>query len=168
MSRNSDRHFKTAAAEAIALAAPVDGRQSEAALAIQRGSMRLMASHGLTTLPEFVLASGRRADVIALGGDGRITIIEIKSSVADFRADAKWSEYLDYCDRFFFAVAPDFPHDLIPTDVGLIVADKYGGEALREPSVDRRPLPGARRKVIVLSIARTAMARLRLIVDPDG
>jgi len=152
---------------AASLAAPCDGRQSEAALAIQRGTMRLLASHGLTAIAELVLANGRRADIVALSPAGRITIVEIKSSVADFRADAKWPDYLAYCDRFLFAVAPEFPGDLIPLDAGLIIADRYGGEIVREAPQDHPPLPGARRRALTLSIARSAMARVQGIVDPE-
>ncbi len=70
--------------------------------------------------------------MIALCGAGRLTIVEIKSSVADFRADRKWPDYRDFCDRFFFAIPDDVPEDLIPEDCGLIVADAYGAAIIRE------------------------------------
>src|SRR5688572_11582124 len=93
---------------------PIDGRQSPTALHIQRGVRRLFAQLGHATLPEFILASGRRADVIALAPDGRLTIVEIKSSVADFRADQKWPDYRDFCDRFFFAIPETLPAEILP------------------------------------------------------
>ncbi len=150
------------------MTAPCDGRQSEAAMAIQRGTMRLLASHGSTAIAELVLANGRRADIVALSPTGRITIVEIKSSVADFRSDAKWPDYLAFCDRFLFAVAPEFPSDLIPVEAGLIVADRYGGEIIREAPAEHPLLAGARRRALTLSIARAAMARIQTIVDPEG
>lgn len=146
----------------------VDGRQSEAALAIQRGSMRLLASHGHTALSELALPNGRRADILALSATGRITILEVKSSVADFRADQKWPDYLAFCDSFLFAVGPEFPRDLIPPGVGLVVADRYGGEIVRDASADHPPLPPARRKALTIAIARTAMARMQALTDPEG
>ena len=93
---------------------PPDGRQSPAALAIAVGTRRLLASHGLTSVTELTLASGRRADIVALAPDGTIWILEIKSCVADFRADGKWPDYRDFCDRFSFAVAQDFPTHILP------------------------------------------------------
>jgi len=144
---------------------PPDGRQSERALAIARGTLRLLASHDYAGIPEFTLAHGRRADILALGPKGEIWLIEIKSSVADFRADEKWEEYLPYCDRFCFAVGPDFPQELIPPEVGLIVADKYGAEILREGPVVT--LAAARRKAITLDYARVAARRLHALFDAN-
>ena len=83
-------------------------------------------------MPKCPLANGRRADMLALGRDGELVIVEIKSSVADFRADRKWPEYRDYCDRLYFAVAGGFPQELIPEECGLIVADGFGAAFLRE------------------------------------
>ena len=93
---------------------PLDRRQSPTALKLQRGVRRLFSEMGCATLPEFSLVNGRRADVIALCGAGRLTIVEIKSSVADFRADRKWPDYRDFCDRFFFAIPETVPESLIP------------------------------------------------------
>jgi hypothetical protein len=104
----------------------VDGRQSQAALDIARGTRRLLLSHNLASLPEVSLANGRRADITALSDRGEIWIVEIKSCVDDFRADNKWPEYREFCDRLFFAVAPDFPQQMLPPDTGLIVADRFG------------------------------------------
>jgi hypothetical protein len=109
----------------LAAVLPVDGRQSPAALAIARGTTRLLHAHGFAVVSELVLASGRRADLVALGADGEIWIVEIKSSVADFRADQKWMEYRWHCDRLFFATALDVPCEIFPPDTGLIVADAF-------------------------------------------
>ena len=149
-----------------ALPVPSDGRQSERALAIARGTLRMMRRLDFAGLQEFTLADGRRADIFAIGGKGEIWIIEVKSSVADFRADEKWRDYLAFCDRFSFAVAADFPHDLIPAEVGLIAADKYGAEILREgPQV---PLAAARRKAVTQRFSRVAAYRLNMLFDPEG
>ena len=136
-----------------------DGRQSETALAIQRGVASLLKAHNYVLLTEFILPSGRRADVIALGGDGQIWIIEIKSSATDFHADEKWPEYLEYCDRFSFAIPMTMNEALIPIEAGLIVADAYGAEVLRD--VGRPQLHPARRKTLSLAFARVAAARLQ-------
>ena len=142
----------------------VDGRQSEAAAALQRGVCRTLRAHGHSVITELPLASGRRADVVGLSTAGDITIVEIKSSVTDYRTDAKWQEYLDYCDRLYFAVAADFPSDVIPEHAGLIVADRYGAELIREPEVAR--LSAARRKAMMLCFARAAALRLQRFLDP--
>ena len=125
---------------------------------VVRGVSRLLFRHDFMALSEVPLANGRRADLMALDARGQVVIIEIKVSRADLRGDAKWPDYLDYCDRFFFGVTEDFPCDLIPEDVGLIVADGFGGAILRESPT--RPLAGARRKAVTLLFARLAAARL--------
>ncbi len=142
-----------------------DGRQSERALAIARGTLRLLRTFDYAGIPEFTLAHGRRADILALGPKGEIWLIEIKSSVQDFRADEKWREYLPFCDRFSFAVGPDFPQELIPPEVGLIVADKFGAAMLREPWM--ATLAGARRKAITIAFSRVAARRLHALFDSD-
>ena len=142
-----------------------DGRQSEAALAIARGASRCLLAHGFARLPELTLANGRRADLIAIDMKGTIWIVEIKSSLADFRIDQKWPDYRDYCDRFYFAVTPDFPQDVLPGDAGLIVADKYGGEIVR-PAPEHK-LSGPRRKEITQRFARVAALRLHGLADPE-
>ncbi len=108
-----------------ALTVPPDGRQSQTALAVARGTARLLHSLGFCVVSELALASGRRADLVALGGDGEIWIVEIKSSVADFRADQKWMDYRLHCDRLFFATTLDVPCEIFPPDTGLIVADEF-------------------------------------------
>lgn len=143
-----------------------DGRQSPAALSIARGTRRLLASLGLSSLSEVSLPSGRRADLVALSEKGEIWIVEIKSSIEDFRSDHKWHEYADFCDRFFFAVDAAFPADLIPSTAGLIIADRFGGEIIRDN--DAVKLPAARRKALTLRFARIAGARLQALADPEA
>ncbi len=125
---------------------------------ILRGTARLLIDLGYAPVPEFTLASGRRVDLMAANAAGLLLVVEIKSSVADFRADRKWHEYLDYCDRFCFAVDAAFPQDLLPADAGLIVADRYGGELLREGP--QRPLAPARRRALTLQLALAAAQKL--------
>ncbi|MBS7543179.1 MmcB family DNA repair protein [Ancylobacter oerskovii] len=149
-----------------ALALPPDGRQSEAALAIRRGALRYVAACGLVGVPEFVLASGRRADVAALCAKGEVWVIEVKSSVADFRADHKWFEYRDFCDRLFFAVAPGFPLEILPEDTGILVADGFGAALMRE--APRHPLAAPQRKALTLRLARCAAGRLMGLMDPEA
>jgi len=144
---------------------PIDGRQSAAASGIQRGVRRLFSELGHVTLPEFTLANGRRADLIALAPDGALTIVEIKSSIADFRADRKWPDYEDFCDRFYFAVPETVPFDILPEDRGLIIADGFGAAIVR-PSAHRQ-LAGARRKAVTLRFAHAAAALLHALADPD-
>jgi hypothetical protein len=129
-----------------------------------RGVCRALAQRGFATLAEVSLANGRRADVLALGRDGELVIIEIKSSVADFRSDRKWPEYRDFCDRLYFAVPEGFPLELIPPECGLIMADPFGAAFLREaPSA---PLAAARRRAMLLRFASLAAGRLRRLLDP--
>jgi hypothetical protein len=139
-------------------------RDYERARAILRGTQRLLRSLDFESLSEVTLGNGRRADVLALRRNGEIWIIEIKSSIADFRADLKWPEYREYCDALLFAVAPDFPSEILPADAGLILADAYAGELVRSPP--QHPLAAARRKALTLSIARTASMRLHAGIDP--
>lgn len=153
-------------AEPGAIVLPPDGRQSPRALAIRRGLGRLMRAYDFACVPEFCLPNGRRADLCAIGRDGEIWILEIKSSIEDFRADGKWPDYLDYCDRFFFATLPDVSREIFPQTAGLVISDEYGAEVLRESPLDK--LPGARRKALTLRIARQAAERLHNAVDPVG
>jgi len=139
--------------------------QSEsAALRITRGARRLLATIGYSSVCELVLPNGRRADVAALSGTGKIMIVEVKSCAADFRADHKWQEYLDYCDELCFAVAPDGPIALIPESAGLIVADSYAGEFVRRPQATS--IASARRRAMLLTLARHAADRLHRLQDP--
>lgn len=131
---------------------------------LTRGVRRALAERGYVSLTEFRLASGRRADVAAVNDAGEIVIVEVKSSVPDFRADQKWPEYQAYCDAFFFAVGPDFPADLIPPECGLMVADGFGAVVLRDAPVTK--LNAARRKAVVLRLALAASGRLHRLEDP--
>jgi hypothetical protein len=139
-------------------------RDYERARAILRGTQRLLRSLDFESVSEVTLANGRRADVLAIRRNGEIWIVEIKSSIADFRADQKWTEYRDYCDALLFAVAPDFPSDILPADTGLILADAYAGELVR--LAPQHPLTAARRKALTLSLARTASMRLHAQINP--
>ena len=143
-----------------------DGCQSHAASDICRGVARLLRAHGMASLGEVALANGRRADVVAVASSGELWIAEIKSSLDDFRTDSKWPEYREFCDRLFFAVAPAFPREVLPADTGLIVADRYGGEVVRD--APEHKLTGARRKAMTLRLVHTAAMRLQAIIDPEG
>jgi hypothetical protein len=148
------------------VALPVDGRQSPTALAIARGTARYLSALGYCVVSELPLPSGRRADLVALGGDGEIIIVEIKSSLADFRADQKWQDYRLHCDRLFFATTTEVPCEIFPTDTGLIVADAFGAAILCEAPEHR--LPAATRKSITLRFAHAAALRLQALADPQG
>ncbi len=145
---------------------PVDGRQSQTALMVSRGTQRLLLSLGLSCVCELPLASGRRADLVAVGRDGEIWIVEIKSSIEDFRVDQKWPDYRMHCDRLLFATAPHVPPDIFPMQAGLIVADGYGAELIR-PAPEHR-LHAATRKSVTLAFARAAALRLQSLADPQG
>jgi hypothetical protein len=145
---------------------PVDGRQSETALAVARGTGRLLLSLGYSCVSELALPSGRRADIVALGGDGEIWIVEIKSSIADFRADQKWMDYRLHCDRLFFATSLEVPCEIFPPDTGLIVADAFGASMACE--APEHKLPAATRKSMLLRFAHAAALRLQSLGDPNG
>ncbi len=136
----------------------IDGRQSENALLVRRGVQMLLRDMRHAVLPELSLASGRRADLISLSEKGEIWIIEIKSSIEDFRVDRKWPDYRDYCDRLFFATHRDVPLDIFPEDCGLFLSDGYGAHLIREAPEHR--MASARRKSVTLSFSRTAADRL--------
>jgi len=146
----------------------LDGRQSPAALALQRGVTRLCAQQGVACLPEVSLPNHRRADLLALTPKGEIWIIELKSSLADFQADKKWHDYLEYCDRFYFAIDPDFPIEVLPDHVGYILADKYGAEIIREGEgrYQAQKLPAARRTLVTRLMARVGAFRWSRHIDP--
>jgi hypothetical protein len=147
-------------------AVPVDGRQSPTALMVSRGTQRLLLTLGMACVSELPLASGRRADLVAVSGGGEIWIVEIKSSVTDFRVDQKWPDYRAHCDRLLFATAPHVPADIFPDDAGLIVADGYGAELVRGAPEHR--LHAATRKSLLLCFARAAALRLQSLADPQG
>lgn len=124
---------------------------------VTRGAARLFEALGYGPLLEVCLPNGRRADIMAIGPKGQIAIAEVKSGLEDFRVDVKWPQYLPYCDLFYFAVAPEFPREILPPEPGLIVADGFGGAVLAEaPST---PLAPARRKALTLAFARLAAMR---------
>jgi hypothetical protein len=143
----------------------IDGRQSETALAIARGSRRLLRALGFSTVTELGLSDGRRADLVALGGDGTILIVEIKSSVADFRADTKWRDYAAHCDKLYFAISDATPAEIMPAEAGLILADRFGAAILRD--AERRPLAPATRRAMLLRFACAAADRLHRLADPE-
>jgi len=148
------------------IAPPVDGRQSPQAAAVQRGVGRLLRAHGFAMVTELALATGRRADVVGLGPDGEIWIVEIKSSIDDFRVDQKWPDYRLSCDRLFFATHAAVPLDIFPDDTGLILADAFGGELVR-PAPEHR-LAGASRKAMLVRFAQAAAVRLHGLIDPGA
>ncbi len=131
---------------------------------LARGVCRHLRSLDFVSVEELVPTSGLRVDVMALGPKGEIWVIECKSSRADFQSDNKWQGYLEWCDRFFWAVGVDFPTELLPDDTGLILADAYGAEIVRMAPEDK--LPPARRKVMVQKFARHAAIRAQAARDP--
>ena len=133
------------------------------ALDVARGVSRLLMQEGYSPILEFTLANGRRLDVAALGPDGCVLGVEIKVAIADLKGDTKWPEYLEFCDRFYFAIPPEFPDEFVPTGTGLIVADRYGGAIVR-PSPEWQIHP-SRRKAVTLRFAKCAAERLALEIE---
>ena len=139
---------------------------------IARGVSRWLWRAGITALTEVPLANGRRADVLGLGSDGRLTLVEIKVSLADLRGDLKWPAYLDYCDRYFWAVPAGFPladFDLAwfqPGRAGLLAGDRWDAAELRPAAW--QPMAAPRRKVETLRFARRAAQRLLGLNDPGA
>ncbi len=143
---------------------PDDRRQSEAAREVARGTRRLLRAQDIASVTELTLSDGRRADIVGLGQDGRITIVEIKSSIADFRADRKWPAYQAHCDRLFFAIPASVPVAILPDEAGIIVADAFGAAILRDaPEIRLAP---ATRRAMLIRFARTAAVRLHQLGDP--
>ena len=132
--------------------------------AVTRGICRWLDEQGFASLTEFSLSNRRRADVIGISGKGTILMVEVKSTVEDFRGDAKWLEYIPYCDAFAFAVPPHFPWHILPETCGVIVADAHSAAIMR-PS-PHHPLHASRRKALTLQFALMAGQRLQGIVDP--
>lgn len=133
---------------------------------LQRGVCRGLRKLDYVCVEELIPIAGLRVDVMALGPRGEVWVVECKSSRADFRADRKWQRYLDWCDRFFWAVDADFPVGLLPPETGLIYADAYDAEVVR--MAPETPLTGARRKVVLRTFARAAAGRLQLLRDPHA
>ena len=137
---------------------------------VARGVVRLLCRQDLFAICEMPLRNGRRADLMAIDGRGGLTIVEIKVARADLLGDGKWRDYLDHCDRFFWAVPPHLSHILeeeryLPAEAGLIVADRYDAAMVRDAAV--RPLAPARRKSELLHFARRAARRLSAQIDPS-
>lgn len=131
---------------------------------LARGVSRHLRSHGYVSIEEFVPTRGLRVDVMALGPKGELWVIECKSSRADFQSDTKWQGYLEWCDRYFWAVDTEFPTDLLPEGTGLIFADAYDAEIIRMAPEDK--LAPARRKKMIQKIATDAARRLHRYRDP--
>ncbi len=131
---------------------------------LARGVCRHLRAHDFVTLEEFTPERGKRLDVMALGPKGELWVIECKSSRADFTSDAKWAGYLEWGDRYFWAVDEAFPSDLLPEGTGLIIADAYDAEILRMGPETK--LPPARRKAVTQRFARHAALRLHSLRDP--
>lgn len=133
---------------------------------LARGVVRHLTTHGFACLDEFVPERGKRVDVMALGPKGELWVIECKSSRADFQSDCKWEGYLEWCDRYFWAVDEAFPTELLPAETGLIIADAYDGEIIRMAPEDK--LAAARRKVVIQKFARVSALRLSALRDPES
>ncbi|WP_281976951.1 MmcB family DNA repair protein [Pseudorhizobium flavum] len=136
----------------------IDGRQSARAMMVRRGLQILLDEMRHATLPELVLANGRRADLVTVSEKGEIWIIEIKTSVEDFRVDCKWPDYRAYCDRLFFATHREVPLDIFPEECGLLLSDGYGAHLMRDAPCHR--LAPATRKSLMLNFSRAAARRL--------
>lgn len=143
------------------LSGPTSLARPDITIAVRQGATRCLVHLGYAPIWEFSLANNRRADICGLSQKGQLVIVEVKSGIHDFKSDSKWRDYAPFCDLFYFAVTPDFPLDLIPSDgedaPGLIVADAFGAEIVRAaPCFDLVP---ARRKAVTLSFARHAALR---------
>jgi hypothetical protein len=140
--------------------------EMQAGQRLARGVARHLASLGMVSIEEFVPVRGLRVDVVALGPKGEVWVVECKSSRADYQSDHKWQGYLEWCDRFFWAVDSDFPIELLPDETGLILADAYDAEITRMAPEEK--LAAARRKVMVQKFATQAARRLHNLRDPDA
>ena len=130
---------------------------------VARGVSRLLLQEGFSPILEFTLTNGRRLDVAALGADGTMLGVEIKVAVGDLKGDAKWPEYLEFCELFYFAIPPDFPNELVPPTTGLIVADRFGGAIVRPSPV--ATIHASRRRAVTLRFAKVAAERLNMALD---
>ena len=144
----------------------------QGAAAVARGVCRLFAHNQIAAQPEVSLRNNRRTDLMGINAKGEIIIVEIKCSRADLLGDQKWTEYLEYCDRFYWAVPAGFDwkpiegENFLPDRTGLIVADAYDAQIIRPAAL--APLNAARRKTETQRLARIAMRRLMAIADPDS
>ncbi len=139
----------------------IDGRQSNLALMIQRGIIRLYLQNDIPLLPELTLGNGRRADLVGIDSKGKITLIEIKSSIEDLKVDQKWPEYREHCDFFYFASHKNVPEDIFPQEEGFILADNYGAEIIREAKEGN--MTATNRKALTLRFARTSASRVEKV-----
>jgi hypothetical protein len=144
-----------------------DAVPEQPGIRLARGVCRMLLDEGFSVLTEFPVKTGRRLDVLALGPKGEFWCVEVKSSRADFQSDRKWPDYLDWCDRLYFAVPPGFPEDLLPVEHGLIRTDEWDAAILRHGA--EAPLAAARRKAVMLRFARLAADRLARggVAEPD-
>ncbi|MEM1300986.1 MAG: MmcB family DNA repair protein [Pseudomonadota bacterium] len=140
-------------------------RQLKPGQLLARGVCRHLLGYDFVTVEELTPTSGKRVDIMALGPKGEVWIVECKSSRADFKSDQKWQGYLEWCDRYFWAVDDAFPSELLPDDTGLIIADAYDAEIIRMGPEDK--LPPARRKVVIQKFARHAALRSHAARDPE-
>ena len=140
----------------------VDGRQSDQALMIQRGTTRFFLRNDIALFPELTLSNGRRADLVGIDSKGKIILIEIKSSVEDFKIDQKWPEYRDHCDFFYFASHKGVPREIFPQEEGFILADNYDAEIITQAREEK--MPAANRKALTLRFARSSASRLENII----
>lgn len=138
----------------------------ERSLAVRRAAARLCGRLGWAPVHEVPLPNGRRADILALRPDGGFVCIEVKSGLRDFLTDAKWPEYREFSDVLYFAVDDDFPLDLLPAEVGLIVACDGAAEIIRDAPT--HPLPTPRRRALLQRFAWFAALRLAALQDPAG
>jgi hypothetical protein len=148
------------------LASALATERPEVTRAVCRGACRLLYANGFACVTELPLPDGRRADIVGMSDAGTIWIVEVKSSMEDFRVDQKWPDYKAFCDEFFFAVSPDFPRLILPEDEGLILADRFGGEIARH-GTPRPRLTGSRRTALTRRLARFAALKLQTVSDPD-
>ncbi|WP_296547719.1 DNA repair putative endonuclease MmcB [Phenylobacterium sp.] len=137
----------------------------EVTAAVTRGAVRAFRGLGYVALAEVTLPNARRADLMAISPRGELFIAEVKSSLEDFRVDRKWRDYLDFCDRFAFAVSPEFPQHELPQEPGLLVCDGFGGALVREAPLS--PLAGSRRKALTIAFARLAALRASGVLAVD-
>ncbi|RWX74620.1 DNA repair protein MmcB-related protein [Neorhizobium lilium] len=144
----------------------IDGRQSARAMMVRKGLQILLHDMRHAVLPELVLSNGRRADIATVSEKGEIWIVEIKTSIEDFRVDRKWPDYRDFCDRLFFATHKDVPLDIFPEDCGLFLSDGYGGHILRDAPEHR--LSPASRKAMMLNFSHAAAHRLMMAEWANG
>ena len=170
----ADHHYRPARANHIRQRSPDRpwAGASNAALfdpaaltaAVTRGVCRWLDDSGFIALREFKLGTGRRADVVGLNAEGTIVRVEVKSTAGDYRSDTKWLEYVPYCDAFSFAVPPDFPWQILPSDCGVVIADAHSASVVRH-AVPKK-LHAARRRALTLRFALAAGQRLSTLLDP--